>query len=69
MTNGDVGKEWRMLCPEAQMLLIADKPANDDMSVGARLSRKQAFSKILESQLHSEFSFVQTRAIVHTLWR
>jgi hypothetical protein len=35
------GKEWRMLCPEAQMLLIADKPANADMSIAARLSRKQ----------------------------
>merc|ERR1719337_445185 len=30
-----------MLCPEAQMLLIADKPANADMSIAARLSRKK----------------------------
>jgi hypothetical protein len=53
VTNGDVGKEWRMLCPEAQMLLIADKPANDDMSVGARLSRKQA--QIFETAPYSVF--------------
>ena len=53
MTNGDVGKEWRLLCPEAQMLLIADKPANDDMSVGARLSRKQA--QIFETAPYSVF--------------
>lgn len=46
VTNGETGKEWRMLCPDAQLLLIADKPANEDMSVAARLSRKQRKSKL-----------------------
>jgi len=45
-TTGDYGKEWRMLCPDAKMLLIADKPANEDMSVAARLERKQRSSKL-----------------------
>ena len=35
-----------MLCPDAQLLLIADRPANEDMSVAARLSRKQLKSKL-----------------------
>ena len=46
VTDGENGKEWRMLCPGAQMLLIADKPANQDMSVAARLSRKQRSAKL-----------------------
>ena len=40
-----------MLCPDAQMLLIADTPANQDMSVGARLLRKQRSSTLTPTRL------------------
>lgn len=44
--DGEAGKKWHMLCPDAQMLLIADKPANADMSIAARLTRKQRSAKL-----------------------
>jgi len=61
-TDGETGKEWRMLCPGAQMLLIADKPANQDMSVAARLSRKQRLAKLGAENLLNNGTRTEDRA-------